>query len=64
MYGSIDGWMGYNGKERAEIEVLTTNIGEAKGELGCARHMNVPYDISGGQCLGRRIGWGQSMRRC
>ena len=52
MYDSIDGWMGYDGKERAEIEVLTTNIGAAQGGLGCVRHMNVPYDILGGQCLG------------
>ena len=46
----VDGWMGYDGKERAAIEVLTTIIGAVQGGLGCVRHMNVPYDILGGQC--------------
>ena len=52
MYDSIGGWMRYDGKERAEIEVLTTNIGAAQGGLGCVRHMNVSYDILGGQWMG------------
>ena len=42
--------MGYAGKERAAIEVLTTNIRAAQGGLGCMKHMNIPYDISGGKC--------------
>ena len=64
VYGNIDGWMGHDGKERAAIEALTTNIWAAQGGLGCVRHMNVPYAISGGQSPAWGIGWEQSLRRC
>ena len=50
VYSKIDGWMGHDGKKRAAIEVLTTNIRAAQGGLGCMKHMNIPYDISGGKC--------------